>query len=154
MDTKEIALNKLRSELDKDIDLAIDMAKSCGLFEFLYFIYHLHILRLLPFFPLAKSKKKEIVNAYSTTIEESVKYIISLIAKYGSGQIAISKKDKTANLNTKLIEIFIKHGNYINSKYESESLIQLFDVQVSGGKIGQNDHLKSEQKNHPIAGVN
>lgn len=144
MTAKQKALEKLRLEINKDIDFAIKMAESCGLFEFLYFIYQLHWIRLLHLFPNAENQKPEILNAYTNTIEESIKYIASLIAKFGHWGFNIPKVNTTPFLNIELVQMFLKHGNLINSKYETESFIQLFDVQVSGER---NQYLRIDMSN-------
>jgi hypothetical protein len=144
MTEKDKALEKLRLEINKDIDTATEMAKSCGLLEFLYFIYQLHWTRLLHLFPNAENQKPEILSAYTNTIEESLKYITSLTAKFGHWGFAIPKGEKIPFLNIKLVQVFLKHGNLINSKYETESMIQLFDVQVSGER---NQHLRIDMSN-------
>lgn len=141
---KTKALEKLRLEINKDIDTAVDMAKHCGLLEFLFFIYQLHWTRLLHLFPNAQNQKSETLSAYTNTIEESFKYIISLTAKFGHWGFAIHKDEKLPFLNIKLVQVFLKHGNLINSKYETESMIQLFDVQVSGER---NQHLRIDMSN-------
>lgn len=132
MTEKERALAKIEVELKKDIDYAIGLAKACGLLEFLYFIYQLHWVRLLHLFPNTEEVKKDFLNAYTNTLEESIKYSISLVAKFGYWGFAFKKDGKAPILNLQLAQLFLKHGNYINSKYETESLVKLFDVQVSG----------------------
>jgi len=133
---RERALNKLKIEINKDIDMAVGMSKGCGLLELLYFVYYLHWVRLLPLFPNAKNEKKELVNLYSNHLDDSFKYMISLTAKYGHWGFVIPEGQKAPVLNIKLVQFLIKHSNYINSKYETESLLQLFEVKVSG-KRGQ-----------------
>ncbi len=132
MNQSERALKKLKIEINKDIDLAVNMAKSCGLLELLIFIYWLHLMRLLHLFPHAKNEKKELISCYSNSATETIKYVISLITKYGHWGFAIPKKQKAPSINIRLVQHLLKHGNYINSKYETESMIKLFEVQVSG----------------------
>lgn len=139
MTEKEKALEKLKLELTKDIDSAIEMTESCGLLEFLYFVYQLHWTRLLHLFPNAETQKPELLSVYTNTIEESIKYIISLTAKFGHWGFAMLKNKKTPFFNIKLVQILLKQGTLINSKYETESMIQLFDVQVSGER---NQHVR------------
>lgn len=139
MDQKERALKKLRAEIGKDIGIAVDLAKQCGILELLYFVYYLHWVRLLNRFPNAGKVKKEVLSAYSNALEESIKYIISIIAKYGNWAIAVDKKTSTPKLNLELIQVLLKMGTYINSKYETNGVIQLFEVQVSGER---DQHVK------------
>ena len=79
---KNKAIEKLRLEIDKNIETAVEMAQHCGLLEFLYFIYQLHWTRLLHLFPNAKNQNPQMLNVYTNTIEESMKHIISLTAKF------------------------------------------------------------------------
>lgn len=141
---KNKALEKLRSEIDKNIETAVEMAQHCGLLEFLYFIYQLHWTRLLHLFPNAKNQNTQVLSAYTNTIEESLKHIISLTAKFGHWSFAVPKEKGLPFLNIKLVQLLLKQGNLINSKYETESMIQLFDVQVSGER---NQLLKIDMSN-------
>lgn len=139
MDQKERALKKLQTELNKDIKHAIIMAKECGLLELIYFIYKLHWVRLLPFLANIDQMNKDLVNAFANSTEDSVKYIISLISKFGNWGLKITKEDKKVHINIPLLEEIQRHCNYINSKYEMEPLINLFEVSVSGKR---DQHIK------------
>lgn len=141
---KNKALKKLRLEINKDIDTAIEMSKQCGLLELLYFIYLLHWTRLLHLFPNAQNRNPEILSIYANTIEESLKYNISLIAKFGHWGFTFRKDENLPFLNNMLLQMFLKQGNLINSKYETESMIQLFEVQVSGER---NQQLRIDMSN-------
>jgi len=144
MTLKEIALEKLQLEINNDIDLAIDLAKGSGLLEFLYFIYQLHWVRLLHRFENAENENPEILNVYANSTEESFKYIASLIAKFGNWKFVLPKDEKISYLNSELVQVFLKHVNLINSKNETGSLVQLFDVQTSGER---NQHFKIDMSN-------
>ena len=141
---KERAMAKSKIELDKDIDIAIAMAKKCGLFDLLFFIYHLHWVRLLDQFPNAQQEKKEMVMIYSNMVEESLKYIISLVVKFGHLRLPERESKKVGLINLELAQTLIKVGNYINSKYEAAPMVQLFDVEVSGER---DQYLKIDMSN-------
>lgn len=143
MTDKDKALKKLKIEINKNIDSATTMAKSGGLLEFLYFIYQLRLTRI--FHTLSKdSENAEIQNIYTDTTEESLKYVIPLIAKYGHGELLISDDAKRTALNEDIIKNLIPFVTLVNSKYETESLIKLFDVQVFGER---NQKLKIDMSN-------
>lgn len=132
MSQRERALSKLNKELKKDIALAIDKAKQCQTTEILYFFYLLHYIRLLDKVESAEIVSEKMVNIYQNSLTETLKYLISITAKYGlGGEPATHQKHKNS-LKNSLIQFLIKHGNYINSKYESTGMLQLFDVTVSG----------------------
>lgn len=131
MTQKERALKKLHLELKKDIDKATIKAKECGILELIYFVFKLHWIRLLPKHAIIDQTKKEVVEDFSNFTEDSIKYIISLISKFGNWKLKITKEG-IPMINIPLLYGLQDHCNYINSKYESESLIQLHDVSVSG----------------------
>ena len=144
MTDKEKALEKITFELNKDIEKLCEITKNCGFLELLYFIYQLHWTRLLHHFPNAKDANPEVLNMYSNSIEESLKYLISLAAKFGNWNIFTTKEENTPLLNLELVQFLIKQATLINSKYETEALIKLFDVEVSGER---NRHIKVDMSN-------
>lgn len=129
---KDIALTKLSEEIQKDIATAVELSKQCGVVELLYYLYYFHWIRQLNFFPNAQSENPHLIRAFSNALEDSYKYIISLISKYGSWKIRQPNKKYFPELNIKLVHLLSKHVNLINSKYENISMVQLFDVEVYG----------------------
>lgn len=144
MTDKDKALEKLSIELDKDIENLCAISKNCGVLELLYFIYQLHWTRLLQHFPNAKNVNPDVLSAYSNTLEESLKYLISLASKFGHWKIATNKEKSAPYFNLELVQFLIKQATLINSKYESESLIKLFNVEVSGER---NRYIKIDMSN-------
>ncbi len=144
MTDKEKALEKLALELDKDIENLCDSSKNCGVLELLYFIYLLHLTRLLQHFPNAKKVNPDVLSVYSNTLEESLKYLISLVAKFGHWNIVSNKEKSAPYFNIELVEFLIKQAKLTNSKYETESLIKLFNVEVSGER---NRYVKIDKSN-------
>jgi hypothetical protein len=129
---KERALKKLEVEIHKDIQKLIMGAKKCGVFELLHFMYYLHWSRLLHLFPKAETRDKPKLKIFSSTIEESLKFLISLITKYGKPNFFYDKEKKILPLNNDLVIELLKLANLINAKYENFSMINLFDVTVYG----------------------
>lgn len=152
MTPKERAITKLRLEINKDIDLIVKMVSSGGLLELLSFIYTLHISRVTQMFSEVNPKEKDSLNKYFNLHEDSIKYLISLIIKFGHLQMATNKSDGTPFLNSELIDALIKTSNYINSKYEAESTFQLFDVEVSGERDQNVKVDTSSVKTNPDVG--
>ena len=139
MSHRERALKKLFIELEKDIILSTDHAKNCRVTELLYFVYLFHWIRLLDQFENAKKFSDQLISVYSSSIEESLRYLISIIAKHCQwGVPAINSKQKNS-LKLPLVQFLLKHANNINSKYETESYLKLFDVTVSGER---DQHVK------------
>ena len=129
---KERALKKLETEINKDIQKLILGAKICGVFELLHFMYYLHWSRLLHLFPNAETKDKPKLKIFSSSIEESLKFLISLITKYGKSNFNYDKDNKIEPLNNDLVAELLKLSNLINAKFENFSMINLFDVSVYG----------------------
>jgi hypothetical protein len=127
----QIAKEKLSNEIEKDITKLIQFAKQCSLTELMHFIYWLHWTRNIHEFPNVEKKDIPKTKVITSTIEESIKFIISLIIKHGSKTIEFDA-DKYPILNTDLVKVMLFQGNLINSKYESNVFIELFDVEVSG----------------------
>lgn len=144
MTDKEKALAKITLELHKDIENLCDATKNCGFLELLYFIYQLHWTRLLKYFPNAKDLNPHVLSAYSNSTEESLKYLISLTAKFGHWNIATTKEKNSPHFNLELVQFLIKQAILINSKHETESLIKLFNVEVSGER---NRYIKIDMSN-------
>jgi len=139
MTEKEKALTKLRLEINKDIDLAIFMAKSCGILELRFFLCYVRIIRLKTLSALTEEKTEKVSSLYFNAVEDSMKYIISLIAKHGIQNDITPTKNKIPELKLQLVQELLKHINYINSKYEIESTILLYKIEVSGER---NQNLK------------
>ncbi|MET2984846.1 hypothetical protein [Aureibaculum conchae] len=136
---KEKALKKLSLEIDKDIQKLIIGTQKCGLRELLYFLYYLHWLRLLHLFPRAQNEDKTKLKLITNSTEESFRYLISLISKFGQPNFLTKKNGEVELLNDELVQALLNYAKLINSKFETFSLIKLFDVQVSGER---NQHLR------------
>lgn len=136
---REKALKKLHQELAKDIGVAVKMAERCGLVELLYFVYRLRWLRLMHLSPRASKSKPHVLNMYRNSFSDSIRYIAPLIAKFGDWSYSVDKASGSLVFELKLVQDFLKIGNYINSKFETDSFIRLLDVDVGGER---NQHIK------------
>lgn len=139
LSSKERALNKTRLEIRKDISLLIEMAKNCGLGEIQYFVYYLHIIRLLPRFGHIPKGKNEMVGLYVRQFDEAYKYIIQIVTKYGRNEYIINKLNHSV-INVQLVQLMVKAAHGINAKFESLSFLSMFkNIEVSGKR---DQHVK------------
>ena len=139
LSAKERALNKTRIEINKDISLLIDMAKHCGLGEIQYFVYYLHVIRLLPRFGNIPKGKNEMVGLYVRQFDEAYKYIIQIITKYGQNKYIKNDLNNTI-LNLELVQLMLKAALGINAKFESLSFLSMFNnIEVKGQR---DQHIK------------
>ncbi|MES2678530.1 MAG: hypothetical protein V4635_01535 [Bacteroidota bacterium] len=122
------ALEKLKTEIEKDIGVAVETAKYAKLFELLYFIYELKRHRLQKVYATDHGEQAVFIQFATNIVEESVKYSIQLIAKYYTPDLTFDKESKKPVINFKVTQLLDKQTTYINSKYESLSMVQLFIV--------------------------
>jgi hypothetical protein len=141
---KEKALAKLSLEIDKDIQKLIIGTQKCGLRELLHFLYYLHWSRILHLFPNAENEDKAKLKLITNSTEESFRYLISLISKFGQPKLLTDEKGEVQLLNNELVQALLEFANLINSKFETFSLIKLFDVKVSGER---NRYLRIDMSN-------
>lgn len=135
---KERALEKLNLEIRKDIRKLIDSGSNTCFSELLYFAYLLHTNRLRNMYPdIARGVSVEMMQVYTSLTEETLKYLIQICVKFGL------KRYNSEPYNHFLISNMIQSGNILNSKYESKSLIDLFEVEVYGER---DRYLKLDMK--------
>lgn len=129
---KDRALKKLKKELDKDIHSLVLFSKEMTIAELLYIIYELHIFRIYnKYLPIDHPGKSKYYKTVTSLAEESFKYLIQILTKHCRKEV-VCNKNGVPKLNVKSLPLLIKISNTINSKYELESLIQLYKVRVSG----------------------
>jgi hypothetical protein len=127
---RERAITKLRLELSKDIDRASIVASHCGHLDLLLLCY---ILRL--------NKVQMTVSRYRDALSEggvrekqlyddSLKYAISLVAKHGNWRTI--DKNLLNHFDDNRVEQLLRLTSLINTKFESEILLYIADVQVMG----------------------
>lgn len=124
------AFVKLNKEIQKDIQVAVEMAKQGKLFDLFYFIYGLKTLRLQASYAEEVGQMSSLFKVTTNVLEEANKFIIQLLVKFFTPDIAIDKESKVPVINFNLTQALIKQCTLINSKYESLSLVQLFDVEL------------------------
>ena len=81
---KERALEKSNLEIGKDIRKLIDSGSKTCLSELLYFAYLLHTNRLRNVYhDMARGVSVEMMQAYTSLTEETLKYLIQICVKFG-----------------------------------------------------------------------
>lgn len=131
------ALEKLNKELKKDVEVATEMAKQGYLFDLLYFVYSLKSMRIHSVQANDTNQESAFFINTVNLIEESIKYSIQLLAKYASADIVLDKETEIPIVNFKLTQALSKQCTMINSKYESQSMIQLFNVEILDDEVKQ-----------------
>lgn len=124
------ALEKLHKELKKDVNVAIEISKKGYFLELIYFIYNLKSMRIHSIQAKDLSESSSFIDNSFNLIEETIKYAIQLLAKHASPDFVLEAKTEYPIVNFRLVDVLNKQCKMINSKYESESMIQLFDVEL------------------------
>lgn len=133
-DHRARAIAKLHQELSKDIMSAARVAKTCGLWEILRFCYLLRIGRVLRVIPEYAAKLSHADLIELQLRDDALKYAISLAAKHGDWRHqahAINSLDNFEIDRVNKLEHFTKH---INAKFETEILLNVAEVRVSGSR--------------------
>lgn len=138
---KQRAINKANSEITKDISLLIDMAKSCGLGELLYYLHYLHFTRLTHELGNPPENEKEILKIYSRRLDDAFKFLVQILGKHGKAEFV--KEDTTDLLiSSELVQIMNKYAVEINTKFESVSFIGTFKTVEISGERDQHARVK------------
>jgi len=122
---RNVALEKLELGINNDINELVSISKNCSATELYYLIYLIKLSRILKMnsdtYP---NVRPEYMNLLSSSWEEALKYSIQLVYKYGN---------KPSNVfNHAIATAMHKKAALLNSKFDTRSLIKLFDVEVSG----------------------
>jgi hypothetical protein len=129
---KERALNKTKIEISKDILRVIEMSALSGLGELQYFLYYLHISRLIPTFGNVPESGQHITGIYVRQLDDAYKYIIQIIVKHGRNRHLKTASDSLL-INLDLVHSLTKSVLNINSKFETLSFLTMFNnLEVSG----------------------
>ncbi len=131
-DHRARAIAKLHLELKKDVKLARSIAGACGVWELLRFCYLCRINRTLRLAPEYLEQPGEAQVAQMQLADDSMKYAIALIGKHGSWKRKLpSAKDFHHFRNERCLELD-RQTRYVNAKFESEILLHIAEVRVSG----------------------
>lgn len=130
---KNNAIEKLNLEISKEIDNLINVAKSTGTGELLYYISVIHFSRLLRNKNVSESEKEALQTSINQA-EEAFKYNVQLLLKHGQNHF-IEDKNTGLVINVNAVQFLTKVFLNINAKHETLSIVTLFDdkdVIVSG----------------------
>lgn len=146
---KERALKKLDTEIDRDIDKLIDASKGSTISELLWWLYLLHLNRVvrsnLDIIPEGVNENS--IKAVTSMGEESLKYLIQLNIKYRRNEL--QQYGEYIVFNQRLTDYLFKNANILNSKYETYSFVNLFEVSVHGDRDRYVKIDMSEVKTNP-----
>jgi len=126
------AIAKLKLELPKDIVQAIDVARKCGLWDFLRLCYLLRLNRMIQLVPELREKMTPADTIAVQLGDESLKYAIALVAKHGNWSSEVPTLTDAAGFDNQRVNTLSELTRYINAKFEAEKLLYVADVTVSG----------------------
>ncbi|MBB6633294.1 hypothetical protein [Cohnella thailandensis] len=131
-ETKERALLKLKTEIDNDISKIVGYAKECTSVELYFLIYLLRNVRILRLNPSDHPPFRAVyISAVTAVYEEALKYSIQLVYKYGNHAPSI-EEEGLPRFNNPLSIAVHKTASILNSKFETTSFFELFDIKLNG----------------------
>lgn len=129
---KQRAIDKTKIEIAKDINTVIFTAQNSGIGELLYYLYFLHIVRLTNVMFDVPAAEKNYTALCVRQLTDAYTYIIQLLYKYCQVEL-IPSDNNDGVINQGLTTFLTKAVLHINAKYETLSIISLFEhVEVSG----------------------
>jgi hypothetical protein len=131
-DRRARAIAKLKLELSKDIGRATEIAKKFGLWDLLRLCYLLRLNRICVVAPEFRDKMTHADLIANQLTDESLKYAIALVAKHGNWNSDASKIHSIKGFDNERVIKLSEITRYINSKFETEKLLHVADVRVSG----------------------
>lgn len=130
---KERALRKLKSEISKDINFLINLAKQSTAMEVQSFVCLLHLIRTMKTHPEELTElNPQLIKIHCLLLQETIKYLIQICLKFGMKGYSFDRGSKTPSFNHDLVDCLVSNGKLLNAKYENLSLLSLFDIKVFG----------------------
>lgn len=126
------AISKLRMELEKDIAGAVSLAQSCGLWDLLRLLYEFRLARSLMISQETRDQLSPGDIAGFHLNDEGMKYAISLVGKHGQWNEITELDLPLRNFDISRVHKLEKLTRYINAKFETEILLNIADVTVTG----------------------
>lgn len=126
------ALTKLHSEIKNDIYHAVEIAKLCGLWDLLRLLYEFRLARSVMVDPERKHSLSKGDLAALHLNDEAMKYAISLVAKHGKWNDPDALESPMKGFDISRVHQLEKMTRHINAKFESEILLNIAEVRVSG----------------------
>ncbi len=133
---KERAINKVKTEINKNIAAIIEMAKHCGYGELLYYLAYLHFIRLIRKQDTTQEDEQVVLSLYARQATEALKYTIQIIVKYSAKCYIKNEMDGTS-INESLVQSIIKSSIWLNSQYEMLFFFTMFNNLEVLGKRNQ-----------------
>ncbi|MNW33190.1 hypothetical protein D3C74_101490 [compost metagenome] len=124
MKERNVALEELEVEINNDIHELISTSKNCTATELYYLIYLIRLSRTFRVNPdTYPNTRPAYMSVLLSSWEEALKYSVQLVYKYGN---------KPSNgFNHTIATMMHKKAALVNSKFDSRSLIKLFEVEAS-----------------------
>ena len=133
-DHRARAIAKLKMELSKDVGRAAEIAGHCGLWDILRLCFLLRLNRVSMAVPMYRKKMSHADLMAAQLYDEALKYAIALAAKHGNWDSdALAIESMKGFDNERVIQLS-KLTSYINSKFETEKLLYVAEVRVSGAR--------------------
>lgn len=133
-DHRQRAISKLHLELNKDISSAIQEARSFGLWDLLRLLYEFRLARIYMISPEYRQEMSAADVATFHLNDDAMKYAISLAVKYGAWDSVSAINTPLAGFDVSRVHKLERLTRYINAKFETEILLNLAEVRVSGDR--------------------
>jgi len=133
-DHRARSIAKLHQELSKDVGAAVNLAKTCGLWEILRFCYLLRIgraMRLDPKF-VPNLSRADLIEMQLR--DDALMYAISLAAKHGNWRRHASAINSFENFDNGRVDRLERVTRQVNAKFETEVLLNVAEVRVLGSR--------------------
>lgn len=131
-DHRARAITKLHQELSKDIGAAVNVAKTCGLWEILWFCYLLRIGRVLRVDPEYAANLSHAELMEMQLRDDALKYSLALASKNGDWRHHASAINSFENFDNGRVNLLERVTRHINAKFDIEALLNMAEVRVSG----------------------
>lgn len=128
---KQLAIDKVESEINKNIQQIELLTKQCGWGELLFFIYYLHFVRILHLASESEDTDKEVLNVYQLKVDDAYKYLIQCIYTNCKKEFVLSEDGFI--INNELTILLTKLAIQLNKNHEALSFLSLFEnVELKG----------------------
>lgn len=142
------AIAQLRLCLANEIDLSVQIAKVCGLWEILGLCYIARIGRI------GRSQHEEGRGPGHASLaemqlrDEACKYALSLVAKHGDWRTKKSAINSVSKCDFERVMLIEKMARKVNARFDSEKLLNVANVRVAGDR-GQYCEVRLDEIEDP-----
>lgn len=131
---RQRAIAKLQLELSNDVSGAVQEAQSCGLWDLLRLLYEFRLARLCMILPEYRQAMSATDVATFHLNDDAMKYAISLAVKHGRWNDLSAIDTPLVDFDVCRVHKLEALTRYINAKFESEILLNIAEVRVSGAR--------------------